>query len=351
MISDRMRDWKEKALQADILAEAVARGAKLKRAGREWTGPCPACGGTDRFSINIQKRIFNCRGSEGGDVIALVMHVDGVSFQQACEVLTGEPPPGGQARPLSAAEQAERDERRATNERAQRQREAEQERYQDNTREAAQAIWDAAVPIKGTVAERYLLNRGLIEPLGGWPEALRFERYLKHPNGGRFQGLVARVDDVAGELTAVWRIYLTTDGYKADVENPKLGLGPAAGGAVRLGGTAARIGIAEGVETALGAMLMHGCRFPVWAGLSTAGVQNVEIPLGIERVVAFPDGDLPVKREKDALVTVQVPPGRRAAQELKNRLNNEGIPCALAAEPPGGMDYLDLWVRSRAEVA
>jgi hypothetical protein len=94
-------DWKAKAQEADILGEAVARGAKLKRAGREHVGPCPACGGTDRFSINIQKRIFNCRGAQGGDVIGMVMHIDGVSFTQACEALTGEPPPNGRSEPLT----------------------------------------------------------------------------------------------------------------------------------------------------------------------------------------------------------------------------------------------------------
>lgn len=349
MTSDAYRDWKERAASCDILQEAVARGAKLKRTGREWFGPCPECDGRDRFSINVQKRVFICRGAAAGDVVAMVMHIDGVSFMQACEALTGEPPPNGQAKPLSAAEKAERDKRRAENERAQRQREAEQERYQEDTREAAQAIWDKAEPAKGTLAETYLRNRGIV--LDDIPDVFRFERYLRHPNGGRFQALVARVDDVDGALTAVWRIYLTTDGHKADVENPKLGLGPAAGGAVRIGGIGPRIGIAEGVESALGAWLLMGKKFPVWSALSTSGMQNIEIPLGVERVVAFPDGDVSMKREGDGYVPVKVPPGRRAAQALKHRLNEEGIPCALAAEPPAGRDYLDLWVASGMETA
>ena len=31
----------------------------------EFAGPCPHCGGTDRFSINTKDQVFNCRGAEG----------------------------------------------------------------------------------------------------------------------------------------------------------------------------------------------------------------------------------------------------------------------------------------------
>jgi AAA domain/CHC2 zinc finger len=64
------------------------------RGQNERCGPCPACGGDDRFSINVAKQVFNCRGcNTGGDVIDLVQHLDGVDFNTACTTLTGEPPP------------------------------------------------------------------------------------------------------------------------------------------------------------------------------------------------------------------------------------------------------------------
>jgi hypothetical protein len=38
----------------------------------ERAGPCPVCGGRDRFSVNVRKQVFNCRGCQiGGDVIKL----------------------------------------------------------------------------------------------------------------------------------------------------------------------------------------------------------------------------------------------------------------------------------------
>jgi hypothetical protein len=59
--------------EADILEVAERLGAKLRKGGKERMGPCPKCGGRDRFSVNPGKQIFNCRGCQtGGDVIDLV---------------------------------------------------------------------------------------------------------------------------------------------------------------------------------------------------------------------------------------------------------------------------------------
>jgi hypothetical protein len=69
------------------------RGVKLRRSGQERIGPCPKCGGDDRFSINVKENIWNCRGckpdSVAGDVIGLVEWFDGVDFGEAVERLTG----------------------------------------------------------------------------------------------------------------------------------------------------------------------------------------------------------------------------------------------------------------------
>ena len=46
----------ERAREADILGIAERLGTKLKRAGAsEYVGPCPVCGGKDRFGVNIKK--------------------------------------------------------------------------------------------------------------------------------------------------------------------------------------------------------------------------------------------------------------------------------------------------------
>src|SRR5262245_41861881 len=85
--------WVAKARAVRIEHECERRSIKLN-GKKERCGPCPKCGGDDRFAINTKKQVFNCRGCGAcGDTIALVQFLDGVDFTHACQTLTGEPPP------------------------------------------------------------------------------------------------------------------------------------------------------------------------------------------------------------------------------------------------------------------
>jgi D5 N terminal like/Zinc-binding domain of primase-helicase len=93
MMDAAFEAWVERARSVPIAREVERRGIKL-RGRTECVGPCPRCGGVDRFAINVKKGVWNCRRcGVGGDVIRLVEHLDGVEFIAACETLTGEPPP------------------------------------------------------------------------------------------------------------------------------------------------------------------------------------------------------------------------------------------------------------------
>src|ERR1700722_15385784 len=83
-------DLIERASTVRIEDEIERRGIKL--VGRvDRCGPCPQCGGKDRFSINVRKQVFLCRGCAArGNVIALVRFLDGCGFHEAVECLTGE---------------------------------------------------------------------------------------------------------------------------------------------------------------------------------------------------------------------------------------------------------------------
>lgn len=343
MSLDSFEDWKSRALQVDLLEVARSHGAQLRRAGGEWVGPCPACGGTDRFGVNTKKGVWVCRGAGGGDAIALEMHLGGVDFLTACETLTGEPPPRGRGRGISQDEMDKREERRRlSDEKAEKQRlEAEMDEAQRLA--AASQIWAETAPIGGTLAERYLVGRGIPIPPSGWPSVLGFHRSLRYPGGSSFPCLVARVDDAFGELTAVWRIFLdpATAG-KAKVDNPKLGLGPASGGAVRIGGLADRIGCAEGLETSLAAWTLERYRFPVWATLSTSGMTGLELPLDVKRLVIFPDGDMPREMPDGS---ISVPPGLKAARVAAEK-QSEFLEQVSIIDPPGpGRDFLNVLAR------
>jgi len=86
------RELKERV---DVVAYLAASGHKLRRVGRdgrgrtEHAGPCPLCGGRDRFRAwgQPQSRYW-CRQCDArGDVIQLVQQVDGIDFAGAVRVL------------------------------------------------------------------------------------------------------------------------------------------------------------------------------------------------------------------------------------------------------------------------
>src|SRR5215831_18413497 len=83
----------EKARAVDIVMTAKRLGAQLKHTGGEWRGPCPHCGGTDRFVITPAKGLFICRGGgehAQGDIIEMVRHARACEFDEALELITGE---------------------------------------------------------------------------------------------------------------------------------------------------------------------------------------------------------------------------------------------------------------------
>jgi len=63
--------------------------------GGEFHGPCPVCGGNDRFHVWPQQRehgSFWCRGCGiGGDCITFLRKVEGMTFKEACSLLNIEP--------------------------------------------------------------------------------------------------------------------------------------------------------------------------------------------------------------------------------------------------------------------
>lgn len=351
--SDPRREvWVGKARDADLLETANRHGAKLKRNSKEHTGPCIACGGRDRFSINPIKSKWHCRGHGGGaDPIGMVMHLAGLSFLEAVEDITGEAPPDGPAKPLSDAEKAERNRRRLANEERQQALQAQQQAQEEDSREYAAKIIGASTSLIDTPSGLYFTRRGLREAAMLNMHCLSHHSGLPYPGmKGTHNAVLCRVDDVLGQITSAWRIYITPDGKKLDCENPKLGIGPAGGGAVRIGGLGPKIGIAEGVESALAAYSLIGRKHPVWAALSTSGMIGWEAPLGVTHVVIFPDGDSPM-RKRDGEYVPSIPPGRKAAHALRERLLEEGIAATIAAEPSPGKDYADFWLEHMREMA
>lgn len=153
---------------------------------------------------------------------------------------------------------------------------------------AALRIWGGARPIAGTPAERYLEKRGLAVQ----PSELRYHPKAPHcPRPlTRFRpALIAAVRDESGIL-AVHRTFLDVRrDCLAALDEPRCGLGRFGSGAVRLGGTAPRLGLAEGIETALSASALFG--LPCWATLGTERFRHVALPRHVTELVLFLDND------------------------------------------------------------
>jgi CHC2 zinc finger len=78
----------EQARAVPIASVLGAHRSKLRRTGAELVGPCPKCGGEDRFAIHLQKNVFNCRRCEiGGDAIEFIKFYKNLDFAAAVDFL------------------------------------------------------------------------------------------------------------------------------------------------------------------------------------------------------------------------------------------------------------------------
>lgn len=272
--------WVDEA-RGVAVADAVQRFPhQLKRVGAELVGPCPACGGKDRFSVNPRKNIWYCRRSDrGGDAIALVEYLSACDFLGACEELTGRPPPTGEKG--RGPDEALIARRRAEAE--QREREREREANQFRTREIARAheIWAAAGPIRDSVAERYLKHRGLCAPPGAKLRSCASLQYWHFLTGAwqvihRGPALVAAIADASQRFIGCHCTWIDPRiaagdasgdrppdrrSGKAAIAHPETGellpakkvRGSAKGGHIALGGAyrPLRLIMGEGIETVL----------------------------------------------------------------------------------------------------
>ncbi|MCB0095470.1 MAG: hypothetical protein KDE46_07090 [Caldilineaceae bacterium] len=91
------------ANQIDLI-ELAGRYTELrKKSVNEYCGPCPKCGGNDRFVVQADK--FFCRNCHSGkwqDAIAFERWIGGVSFGQAVSNLTGVDLPDAKPMPRTA---------------------------------------------------------------------------------------------------------------------------------------------------------------------------------------------------------------------------------------------------------
>lgn len=293
MIAERIPDRTlQEARARRPMSEVVRAFVSLRKAGSEWAAPCPFHREkTPSFFVNDRKGFYHCFGCGAhGDAISVIMQLGHKSFHDAVTELLG-------SEPILESNVAkfERKLRETTQEYVENSGRFDGDAEERARLHEARAIWRNRKPIKGTIAERYLIEHRKLRP--PFPDVLAFAPSLYFgPAQKQCPALIAALHDSADDLCAVQRIYLDAEtGDKAEPrKQSKRTKGPMRDGAVKLGTPGRLLGIAEGIETALSAMRLYS--FPVWASLGAQRMKALRLPDNVKEVMIFRDnGDVGFK--------------------------------------------------------
>lgn len=282
-------------------------------------GPCPLCGGHDRFRWDNKdgRGSYICGQCGAGDGMKLAMEFTGQPFPDVAkriDLMLGNIKPD-----------ATTPKRMMTD---------------DDRRRLLRETYGASKPVqKGDLVDRYLRSRNLDEP--AYPKALRFAPALRDGDGGTRPAMLACVGlPGADRFVSIHRTFLKPDGSgKAEMASPrKMMPGELPDGAcVPLSDyTGGVLGIAEGVETALAASALFD--LPVWSAINSALLAKWLPPEGCTEVVVFGDHD-----PKHG--------GQAAAYALAHRLSVKGVEVQVKIPEQPGTDWADVystWKRKNA---
>lgn len=271
-------------------------------------GPCPMCGGEDRFRFDNkeQRGTWICNNCGAGDGMKLAMDYTGRPFYEiasAIDDLVGNVKPDAPSRPAITEEQS---------------------------RQALRAVWSATQPVRvGDLAHKYLEARHVGELI--YPDALRFGDKIKDGEGGIRPCMVAIVSGPDGKPATLHRTFLRPDGLaKADMRSPRK-LMPADlpdGACVKTCEyTSGPLGIAEGIETAMAASALWD--MPVWAAINAGNLAKWIPPEGCEEVAIFGDNDTSFT-------------GHAVSYTLARKLKSKGLHVTVHIPPIVGDDWADV---------
>lgn len=285
---------------------------------RDRHGPCPFCGGTDRFRFDNRQGSgsFICGQCGAGNGMDFAMRLTGQPFRDVAariDALIGNEKIGTD-RPKE---------------------ELTEDRRVSMLREVAKQTVRVE---KGDLVDAYLTARGV--GLSEYPSCLRFGSALRDGEGSVRPAMVATVQAADGSNATLHRTFLRPDGLaKAEMERPRK-LMPGSiplGAAVRLSPHAGGpLGIAEGIETALAASLLY--EIPVWAALNAHMLSKWVPPEGCNEVAIFADADANYA-------------GQAAAHVLANRLARGGAAVIVHVPPKISEDWNDVLLRKERAVA
>jgi len=274
-------------------------------------GPCPMCGGKDRFRWDNKDGHggYICGQCGAGSGFDLAMKYIGKSWpdiaRQIDDLL-------GNIKPDTV--------------------QAKREMSDEDRRQALRSVWQTTEPAQpGDLVHEYMRSRNIEELI--YPKALRFAKSMRDGEGGLRAAMVAVVSDSEGTPCTLHRTFLKPDGSgKAEMQSPrKMMPGPIPDGAcVRLSEwSSGPLGIAEGIETAMSASAFFD--MPVWSAINSNMLSKWTPPEGCDEVAIFGDND-----SKFA--------GQAAAYALAQRLSVKGIAVTVHIPKIVGTDWADEWM-------
>lgn len=275
-------------------------------------GPCPMCGGEDRFRFDDAegRGTWICNQCGAGDGMKLALAYTGKTFPEVAALIDG----------MVGNIKFEA---------------SKPDRTPEQTRDLLRDTWRETVPVQpGDLAHKYLTARGVDELI--YPTALRFAAKLRDGEGGVRPCMVAMVG-LPGEakFVSMHRTFLRPDGLaKAEMEVPRKNMpGSLPDGACVMlsdfnGGA---LGIAEGIETAMSASALY--QMPVWAALNATMLRKWVPPEGCTEVAIFGDNDANFA-------------GQAAAFGLGYSLSGK-MPVTVHIPEAVGEDWNDVWLRKR----
>lgn len=183
--------------------------------------------------------------------------------------------------------------------------------------EAARRLFAMAKPLRGTVAETYLRNRGITDLRDC--TSMRFHPRCYYRGDEEdpadhardtWPALIAAVTALDGAITGAHRTWLDPDtADKAPVSTPRRAMGLLLGNGVRIARASDVLTAGEGLETMLSLRQVLPA-MPVVAALSANHLTALELPPTLRRLYVAQDND---------------PAGRHAAKALAGRAVEVGI--------------------------
>lgn len=326
----------------ELRDEALDRWPELLEAAgidpsflRKQHGPCPCCGGKDRFRFDNKGGMgtFFCSFCGAGDGMKLLMLYRNCDFAEGAKFVRDKL---GNL-PVEAVHRTPRQQISST------------QRDEEHIRASLEKVSFACHRVlPGDAVWRYLKGyRGLDLP--EIPKAIKLHPNLgyyeeggdgKMTKVGEFPAMIATVRAPDGRAVSLHRTYLARQGEgKAPVECPKklmTGFG-LTGGAIRLFPAGKVLAVAEGIETALAVNCLTG--YPVWATVSSTMMQSLVVPEYVEHLLIFADNDVPDQKGRRA--------GQEAAELLKSRMEKEGRKVGIVLPRNPGTDFADVWLERR----